>query len=183
MSVEQRILDTACQLFYEEGLRAVGIDRLLVEAGAAKASLYSHYASKDELVAAYLDALGRGWRARVEERLAPKDGRAGLRALFELVEEWVRSKTFRGCPFLNAVSELPDPAHPAREAVRRHREWLHGLIRGLVASAGNRDVARVTRAIVVLYDGAIASAAQDGDPGAVAAASHAASRLLDEQSR
>ena len=183
VSVERRILDTACQLFYEEGLHAVGIDRLLVEAGAAKASLYSHYASKDELVAAYLDALGRGWRARVEERLAPKDGRAGLRALFELVEEWVRSKTFRGCPFLNAVSELPDPAHPAREAVRRHREWLHGLIRGLVASAGNRDVARVTRAIVVLYDGAIASAAQDGDPGAVAAASHAASRLLDEQSR
>jgi len=183
VSVEQRILDTACQLFYEEGLRAVGIDRLLVEAGAAKASLYSHYASKDDLVAAYLDALGRGWRARVEERVVPKDGRAGLRALFELVEEWVRSKTFRGCPFLNAVSELPDPAHPAREAVRRHREWLHGLIRGLVASAGNRDVARVTRAIVVLYDGAIASAAQDGDPGAVAAASHAASRLLDEQSR
>ena len=122
MSVERRILDTACQLFYEEGLHAVGIDRLLVAAGAAKASLDSHYASKDELVAAYLDALGRGWRARVEERVAPTDGRAGLRALFALVEEWVRSKTFRGCPFLNAVSELPDPAHPGREAVRRHRE-------------------------------------------------------------
>jgi hypothetical protein len=134
-------------------------------------------------VAAYLDALGRGWRARVEERIASKDGRAGLRALFELVEEWVRSKTFRGCPFLNAVSELPDPAHPARDAVRRHREWLHGLVRGLVASAGTRDVARVTRAIVVLYDGAIASAVQDADPGAVVAASHAASRLLEEQSR
>ena len=59
VSVERRSLDTACQLFYEEGLHAVGIDRLLVEAGAAKASLYSHFASKDELVAAYLDALGR----------------------------------------------------------------------------------------------------------------------------
>src|SRR4029453_13131926 len=123
-------------------------------------------ASKDELVAAYLDALGQGWRARVEERIAPTDGRAGLRALFALGAEGGGRKTFRGCPFLNAVSELPDPAHPGREAVRRHREWLHGLIRGLVASAGIRDVARVSRAIVVLYDGAIASAVQDGDPGA-----------------
>ena len=154
-----------------------GIGKALVEA------LLKRGASRVWAGVRRADALGRGWRARVEERVVPKDGRAGLRALFELVEEWVRSKTFRGCPFLNAVSELPDPAHPAREAVRRHREWLHGLVRGLVASAGSRDVARVSRAIVVLYDGAIASAVQDGDPGAVAAASHAASRLLDEQSR
>lgn len=182
-SVERRILDSACQLFYEEGLHAVGIDRLLAAAGAAKGSLYSHYASKDELVAAYLEARAGEWRGRVEERVGRTDGWAGLHALFGLVEEWARCKTFRGCPFLNAVNELPDPAHPGREVARRQREWLHELVRGLVASAGVRDVARVSRAIVVLYDGAAASAMLDGDPGAVAAARFAASRLLDEQSR
>lgn len=171
-SVERRILDSACQLFYQEGLHAVGIDRLLAAAGAAKGpSIPTTRRRTSSWPPTSRRALGNG------ERVGRTDGWAGLHALFGLVEE------FRGCPFLNAVSELPDPAHPGREVARRQREWLHELIRGLVASTGVRDVARVSRAIVVLYDGAAGSAMLDGDPGAVAAARFAASRLLDEQSR
>ena len=181
-SVERRILDSACQLFYEEGLHAVGIDRLLAAAGAAKGSLDSHYASKDVLVAAYLEARawdgGRASRSAWVGRTAGRPART-LRAGGGMGAQ----QTFRGCPFLNAVSELPDRAHPGREVARRQRQRLHDLVRGLVASAGVRDVARISRAIVALYDGAIASAMLDGDPGAVAAARFAASRLLDEPSR
>jgi AcrR family transcriptional regulator len=178
-SVEQRILDSACHLFYEEGLHAVGIDRVLSEAKAAKASLYDHYASKDELVAAYLAQRAGEWQARVDERVKPGDGRAGLLTLFGMLEEWANSPEFRGCPFLNAASELPDPAHPARAVTRRQREWLHGLIQRLVTAAGARDAERVGRAIVVLYDGAVASAVLDADPAAAKAARFAAERLLD----
>ena len=184
-SVEDRILDSACGLFYREGLHAVGIDRVLAKAGAAKASLYAHYSSKDDLVAAYLEHRGEEWRARAAEAVAAAgpDGRAGLRRLFEMLEDWAASPEFRGCPFMNAASELPDPYHPAREATRRHREWLHGLVHGLVAAAGGGDVDRVSRAIVVLYDGAVSSALLDGDLRAVAAARFAMERLLGEPGR
>jgi AcrR family transcriptional regulator len=180
VSVEERILDSACGLFYREGLHAVGIDRVLAEAGAAKASLYAHYSSKDDLVAAYLEHRGEQWRARVSQAVAGPDGRAGLRRLFEMLESWAASPDFRGCPFLNAASELPDPDHPAREATRRHREWFHGLVRGLVEAAGVHDVDRISRAIVVLHDGAISSALLDDDSRAVGAARFAMERLLDE---
>ncbi len=178
-SAERRILDSACQLFYSQGLRAVGIDRVLEDAGAAKASLYAHYPSKDDLVAAYLERQAEEWRGRMAARVSPTDGRAGILRVFELLESWARSTGFRGCPFLNALEELPDPSHPARQVARRHRAWVHELIRGLVASAGVRPVERVAQALVVLYDGAIASAVLDGDPRAVSAARFAAERLLD----
>ncbi len=181
-SPERRILDSACQLFYAQGLRAVGIDRVLEEAGAAKASLYAHYASKDDLVAAYIERQAEEWRARVTARVSPTDGRAGILRLFDLLEDQAKSKGFRGCPFLNATGELPDPSHPARQATRRHRAWVHELIRGLVASAGIREVDPIARALVVLCDGAVASALLDGDPGAVSAARFAAARLLDARS-
>lgn len=179
-SAERRILDSACQLFYSEGLHAVGIDRVLAEAGAAKASLYAHYPSKDDLVAAYLERQAEDWRARVAREVRPSDGRAGVVKLFGLLETWAKSAGFRGCPFLNAKSELPDPSHPAHLVARRHRTWIHELVRGLVTSAGVRQVDRVARALVVLYDGAAASAALDQDPRAVAAARYAAERLLAE---
>jgi hypothetical protein len=108
------------------------------------------------------------------------DGRAGLRRLFGLLEAWVASPAFRGCPFQNAASELPDANHPARKVTERHREWLHALVRGLVEAANDAEGERVSRAIVVLYDGAGASALLDDDPQAVAAARFAAERLLDQ---
>ena len=178
-SVEGRILDSACQLFYKEGLRATGIERVLSHAGAAKASLYAHYGSKDDLVRAYLERQAQAWMTRVQERIAPADGRAGLLWLFDMLGELSAGEGFRGCPFLNATSELADPSHPGRAVMRRHREWLHRLVRGLLSAAGVRDLDRVGRAVVVLYDGALASTILDGDSGAAAAARFAVERLLD----
>ena len=178
-SVEGRILDSATQLFYKEGLRATGIERVLSHAGAAKASLYAHYGSKDDLVSAYLERQAQAWMTRVQGRIAPGDGRAGLLRLFDMLGELAAGEDFRGCPFLNASSELADPSHPGRTVVRRQREWLHGLVRGLLSAAGVRDVDRVSRAVVVLYDGALASTILDGDRRAAVAARFALEHLLD----
>ena len=113
------------------------------------------------------------------QRIAPADGRVGLLRLFDMVGEFARGEDFRGCPFLNAASELADPSHPGYAVMRRQREWLYGLIRGLLSAAGVRDLDRVSRAVVVLHDGALASAVLDGDSGAAATARFAVERLLD----
>jgi AcrR family transcriptional regulator len=183
--VQERILDSASNLFYREGLRAVGIDRVLAEAGAAKASLYSHYSSKDELMAAYMARQGAAWRDRATAavRDAGTDGREGLRRLFDLFEQWVRSPEFRGCPFLNAASELPEPGHPARVVARGHRAWLHELVRGLVESTGVTAPEKVSQAVVVLLDGSVATALLDDDPSAIVAAREVVERLLEEAPR
>ncbi len=114
LCVRDRLLDAADRLFYQEGVQAVGIDRVLAEAGAAKASLYAHFRSKDELIAAYIE---RRILATREQLLAfvaavPADKRA-LR-LFDFVVDWVESPGFRGCPLQHIVGEVHDDAHPAR---------------------------------------------------------------------
>src|SRR5262249_11037184 len=157
-SVEDRILDSACQLFYKEGVQATGIDRVLSEAGGAKPSLYAHYGSKDDLVRAYLERQADAWMTRVHARIGPAEGRAGLLRLFDMLGDFASAKDFRGCPFLNATSELADPSHPGRAVLRRQREWLHGLIRGLLSAVGVRDLDPVSPAVVVVHCRALASA-------------------------
>jgi AcrR family transcriptional regulator len=179
--VGERILNTATELFYKEGIRAVGIQRVIDEAGIAKASLYAHYASKDELVAACLSQRGERARARVDAALRDPalDARGKLLKLFDLQIEWTSSAGFRGCPFLNASGELADDAHPARQVTGRQREWLHGLVGSLVRESGVRHAETVAAAIIVLYDGAAASALIDADPAAARHARWAVAQLLD----
>ncbi len=179
--VGERILNAATELFYKEGIRAVGIQRVIDEAGIAKASLYAHYASKDDLVAACLtQRLARG-RAMVEAALRDPalDARGKLLRLFDLQIAWTSSAEFRGCPFLNASGELADPEHPARKVTASQRKWLHGLVASLVRESGVRHAETVAAAIVVLYDGAAASALIDANPGAARHARWAVAQLLD----
>jgi AcrR family transcriptional regulator len=179
LAVRDRILRAACDLFYREGVRAVGIDRVLEEADAAKASLYQHFGGKDELVAAYLEEMAARTREAVLARVdAPGDARARVMRLFDLLKEFSGERGFRGCAVLNATTEITDPRHPARAVTRKHRAWLHGLIHRLVTETGVRDADRVSAAIAVLYDGVVASARTGEATGAIDGARWAASRLL-----
>src|SRR5436190_20598657 len=128
--VGERILTTASDLFYREGVRAVGIQRVIDEAGIAKASLYAHYASKDDLVAACLSRQGDTWRAAVEDRLSDPslDARSKLLRIFDLQTERIADPGFRGCPFQNTGSEFADAGHPANVVTTSYRQWLHDLI-------------------------------------------------------
>lgn len=177
----ERILDTASDLFYSEGVRAVGIQRVIDEAGIAKASLYAHYASKDDLVAACIDQRASAARALVEANLANPalHARGRLLRMFDLQAEWMAAPGFRGCPFLNANAEIADAAHPAKSVTATHRAWLHRLMTSLAEAAGARAPEELAGALIVLYDGASASAVIDGDARAARHARRAAEQLLD----
>jgi AcrR family transcriptional regulator len=161
-SARDRILATACDLFYREGIRAVGIDRIIAEAGVAKASLYANFSSKDQLIVAYLASLRDLWQAEVDAELAGIDDPAeAIRRLFELVGDDFGESTFRGCPFGNAAAEFPDPSHPSRWVTDEYRSWLRERLAGLAREAGVEDSAAVATALVLVYDGACVSAKLD----------------------
>jgi AcrR family transcriptional regulator len=179
--VGERILATATDLFYREGVRGVGIQRVIDEAGIAKASLYAHYQSKDDLVAACMTRRGDAARAAIARRLAAPglDARGQLLALFDFQVESVEGPDFRGCPFLNASSEIADPQHPAKTVIATQRAWLHDLIARLVTETGVTSPQQVAGTLVVLFDGGSSSSLIDGTSAAARHARWAAEQLLD----
>ncbi len=160
--VRERLLDTADRLFYKEGVRAVGIDRVLTEAGAAKASLYSHFGSKDDLVAAHVERRVEAARAQIEAWVADIPSAERALRFFDWVVELTKSRDFRGCPLQHVVAELSDPKHPARVVAAGQREWLHAKFLEWVRAAGVASPAATAGALVVLFDGAIAASEHDG---------------------
>ena len=180
-SVGDRILTTADELFYREGVRAVGIQRVIDEAGIAKASLYAHYASKDDLVAACMDKRMQAIRAAVESALAaaPADPRARLLALFDFQRQAVAAPDFHGCPVQKTHAELADCDHPAKRVTAAYRQWMLDLFRGLVKEAGLTSPEQVAGTLIVLYDGAIATTMVDRDPNATRNARWAAEQIID----
>jgi AcrR family transcriptional regulator len=160
--VRERLLDTADRLFYKEGVRAVGIDRVLAEAGAAKASLYLHFGCKDDLVAAHIERRVTSSRAEIEAWVAdvPPAGRA--LHFFDWVVEMTNSPGFRGCPLQHVVAELSDPKHPARIVAADQREWLHAKFVEWTRAAGVANPAATAGALVVLFDGAVVASEHDG---------------------
>lgn len=162
VGVRERLLDTADRLFYREGVRAVGIDRVLAEAGAAKASLYSHFGCKDDLVAAHVERRITDARAKIEAYVdgIPLADRA-LR-FFDWVVEWTKAPDFRGCPLHHIVAELSDPKHPARTVAAEQRAWMYAKFLEWVRAAGVPNPAATAGALVVLFDGAITASEHDG---------------------
>ncbi|WP_197038537.1 TetR/AcrR family transcriptional regulator [Herbidospora cretacea] len=153
-----RLLGTATRLFYMEGLHSVGIDRIVAEAKVTRATLYRHFTGKDELVVAYLREADQAIRDRVDEALA--SGRPAaeiLRLVARAIAEDIGSPGFRGCAFLNAVAEYPDPEHPVHQAVLAHRQWFLRTVTDLLAQSGKTPPELAGRHFVMLRDGAMAS--------------------------
>lgn len=169
----RRILGTACDLFYTEGIHAVGVDRVVREAGVAKATLYTHFPSKEALVAAYLDVRSDQWEHEIRARIADRrvHGADGIAEMFALLGETAREPDFRGCPFINAAAEYPHPGLVAAR-IADHRQRMRALVGDLVddADAPSRDA--VVESIVVIYGGSMVAAYLDAstDPIAVGAA-------------
>ncbi|HEX4956050.1 MAG TPA: TetR/AcrR family transcriptional regulator [Thermoanaerobaculia bacterium] len=178
----QRILETADRLFYQDGIRAVGIDRIIAEAGAAKMTLYSHFPSKDDLIVAvlrYREERVLGFFQAAMERHVERTGN-GLLAFFGALEEWFESPGFRGCAFQNAAVELADPSHPGRHFVRDHKRRFAEMLRGFVEEAvGGRAVA-LASAISLLVEGAIVTAMIRGTSEAAGVARDAALKLAEQ---
>ena len=178
--VRERLIDTACELFYSEGIQAVGVQRVIEEADAAKASLYAHFPSKDDLVAAYLTRMSDLTRARFEADLAgaPKDPRAQILALFDSMERWRRTPDFRGCPFTNAVNEMAERPAVCADAIVAHRTWLIGRLEALARATGDPDPRLLARTLLLLLDGAVSASTIDHATDGVQIAKRAVERLL-----
>lgn len=177
MSARERLLAAANELFYEEGVHSVGIDRVIERAGVAKASLYNTFGSKEELVKAYLAARHESRRERMERSLARYDTpRERLLGVFDVLGE-LYGPSYRGCAFLNASAE----AHGAGvdEACDNYRGWVRGLFTDLARAAGVRDPESLAARLVLLYDGTGVSARMDRDPSAAGTAKSVAAVLLD----
>jgi len=179
-SARDRLLASASRLFHERGINATGIDLVVREAGVAKASLYNNFASKEALVVAYLEHELDGWivgaRAQ-DDPLSPSTERVA--ALFEALARAVESRTFHGCPFTNAVIELPDCV-PVRAVADRYRD----VVRVHLAHIGRQDAASTTTTrLVLLYDAAITAAKVGRDAALVREASTMAQELVQPARR
>ncbi|MFF4472896.1 TetR/AcrR family transcriptional regulator [Streptomyces sp. NPDC001599] len=153
-----RLLGTATRIFYAEGIHSVGIDRITAEAQVTRATLYRHFSGKEDLILAYLDQADRGIRAQVTAARDGSPSAAGqVRAVARSIVDGIRSPGFRGCAFLNAVAEYPDPAHPVHRAVLAHRQWFLDTVTELLAQVGGGDGVAAGRHLVMLRDGAMAA--------------------------
>ncbi|MFG2195865.1 TetR/AcrR family transcriptional regulator [Streptomyces sp. NPDC048639] len=152
----ERLLLTAGQLFYTEGIRAIGMDRLLSEANVARATFYRHFASKDELAATYIQGQDLEIRTRFRSAQELTDEPTGLlRAVVIGISETVCGPGFRGCPFINAAVEYPADGSPIHQAVDAHRTWFHATLLDLFIAAGHPEPEKAARRLVLLRDGAM----------------------------
>jgi AcrR family transcriptional regulator len=177
-SPRDRLLAAAAELFYLEGVNSVGIDKIIERAGVAKASLYAHFKSKDELVQAYLGQRHEARKARIEAKLSRLvDPKEKLLAIFDVLGEVFAQPNFRGCAFLRASAEIRSDSE-ARDVCDDYRHWIRALFADLSERAGFVDSAELGRRLLLLYDGAGVSAQMDGDLQAASVARSMAEQIL-----
>ncbi len=181
----ERVSDTAKELFYKHGIRAVGVDEIVSQAGVTKPSLYRTYASKDALITCCLREHAEESRLRWEDALAkaPGDPRAQLSHALRVFGDLADEDEFRGCPISNAAVEFPDPAHPvhqlSREMKKESRERLLLLVRQLDVE----EPEALTDGIVLLWEGAASACQSYGPKGPAAAMVRSAEALIDSYTR
>jgi AcrR family transcriptional regulator len=179
--VRERILDTAYELFSRRGIRGVGVDEVISRAGVAKATLYRHFPSKDQLVLAFLERREERWTlgwVEAEARRRSSTPEQQLLAIFDLFDEWFRRDDFEACSFINVLLEMGAP-HPAGGACVRHLENIRAVVRSLAEEAGIGDTDSFARSWHILMKGSIVSAAE-GDAEAARRAKSMASLLIDQ---
>jgi len=176
-----RILKAADRLFYQEGIRAVGIDRIIAQAGVAKMSLYNHFQSKDDLILAVLVHREQVVMAFFEERVIrhQKKMKNPIKAFFAALRDWFETPLFRGCAFINASVELAHD-HAGFAFARDHKERFRQFLKELVQQAVGRAASAVTPAIFLLVEGAIVAAVMQGRPDSADVARDAALRLAKQ---
>ena len=156
VSARERILATAGELFYREGIRAIGVDTVVEQSGVSKTSLYRLFDSKDALIAAFAAEKDRSfwaWWDRIEEQHAD-DPRALLEALLSKIAQRIGQSAYRGCPFLNLAAEFPDANHPGRAVAQGNKEEMRARLATIVAKLGVRDPERTASQLALIINGA-----------------------------
>jgi len=155
-SARERLIDIAIELFYQEGIRAIGIDTVVARSGVSKSSLYRTFASKDDLIAAFAEEQNRRfwqWWDETMER-NPGQPRQQIEALFESVAGQIANPQFRGCPFINLATEFPDRRHPGTAIACNNKKEMCKRLRVLARALGARDPRQLGDQLALLIDGA-----------------------------
>jgi AcrR family transcriptional regulator len=179
-AARDRILNTAYDLFSRRGIRGVGVDEVIERAGIAKATLYRHFASKDDLVLAFLQLREQRWTRDWVEAEARRRGTTAeqqLLAIFDAFDEWFHRQDFEACSFINTLLEMGSQ-HPAGSASVEHLENIRSIIRRLAEEAHLRDPEAFARSWHILMKGSIVSAAE-GDLEAASRAKQMGALLLE----
>jgi AcrR family transcriptional regulator len=159
VDVRERILETASALFYRRGVRAVGVDLVVEEAGVAKTSLYRHFRTKDDLIAAFLhredEDFWKRWDNTTQRHHS--DAKAELEAQLKWIGERVSRSNYRGCPQLNVAAEFPDLDHPARAVATAHKRELRRRLRELAERLRAKRPDELAAQLSLLINGAFVS--------------------------
>jgi AcrR family transcriptional regulator len=163
-SARERLVETVIELFYQEGIRAIGIDTVVQRSGVSKSSLYRTFATKDALIAAFAEEQNRRFWQWWDEtvRRFDKKPREQIEALLSGVVEQIANPQFRGCPFINLATEFPDRSHPGTAIACGNKKEMRLRLRALSRSMGARDPRRLGDQLALLIDGAYGHAATLG---------------------
>lgn len=183
LPARQRLLETARELFYREGIRAIGVDTIVERSGVGKATLYRHFPAKDDLIAAYIEQEDRAHLQWFDEMTAAVDlsPKEKLLAWFEACEQRIKEPGFRGCPFLNAMAEIAETEHPAYQHAVQHERALRDRLAHLSQQAGARDPDQLADQLLLVVNGALASASLFGEASPAHQLTRLAAQLIDLQ--
>jgi AcrR family transcriptional regulator len=178
----QRIIDNAYELFSRRGIRAVGVEEVISRAAVAKATLYRHFPSKDDLVLAFLEERELRWTRQFVEAGARERGASAeerLLAIFDVFHDWFQQEDYEGCSFINVLLETGNRNHPVGNASAQHLENIRTIVRTLAEEAGLREPEAFALSWHLLMKGAIVQALE-GDRQAAQRAKRIARLLLDQ---
>lgn len=180
-AARDRLLETASRVFYTRGIHAVAVDEVIEAADVSRATFYRHFPGKEDLVEAYLAAEDAAIRARVAEAAGADVAPAELVKLLVLgIGDEICGPGFRGCPFINAAAEYPDPDHPIRRVVREHRTWFRESIAGILGATGHPAPGEAARELTLLRDGAMVGGYLEDAPAVRASLIRAAEAVVGD---
>ena len=179
------LIEIASRLFYEQGYHRTGVKQIIDEAGIAKGTFYSHFKSKEDLAVAWLKARHSTWNGMMEDflrRIEANDPVGKILAIFDFLENWMPGADYRGCAFLNTLTETPDGDNPLRLEIAGHKRDLLALMRGYVAAhltkESEDEITQIARSIYILFEGALIEMQNFRDVWPAQAAKTQVQRLL-----
>ena len=183
-SKRDELLEIASGLFYEQGYHRTGVKQVIDQAGIAKGTFYSHFKSKEELAVAWLKARHNTWNSWMVGFMAEKGGSPSDRILatFDFLEDWMQSCSYRGCAFVNTLTETPEGDSPLRVEIENHKRDLLAIIRGLIAThfanESEDEITQIARTLYILFEGALIEMQNFRDVWPAQAAREQVRRLL-----
>jgi AcrR family transcriptional regulator len=176
----ERMLSEAFVLFYENGIRGVGIDLVIARAGVAKATFYRHFPSKTALIVEYIDRRHEAFLIWLRDEVAARAAapRERLLAIFDVLADLFADPKFRGCPVMNAVCEVGHDSTEVLDQARKCKEAFRAYVAELAQAAGGTEADRIARQLTLIVDGAFATAQRDGAQRAAGDGRETVARLL-----